>query len=96
MKRRALSKRLDNVCGIGGSGLIPGAYWVRIEIAKCRTQAEYDRAFDQAWEQVPMGAAVFHFPTLNEEEWQLAIQGLPPLIRYRSGIFLKTLLEGVE
>lgn len=89
MRRRTLARRLDGLDG--GGGLV----YVRLEIRTCRTQQEQDRAFAQAWKRVPAGAVVWCVPELTEAEYLAAasrhVAGLPPLINYRCGIYLKTL-----
>lgn len=89
MKRRNLTRRLDELDG--GRG----AVFVTLKIEGYTTQADYDRAFWQAWEQVPAGAVVFCFPKLDDLTWwqecERYCQGLPPLIDHRCGIYLKDL-----
>lgn len=93
MKRSALKRRIKQLDGTGAP--TSGEVWISLEIKDCSSQEEYDRCFEQGWKQVPPGAAVFCFPELNDEgyvaEVTRHIEGLPPLIDYRCGIYLKEL-----
>lgn len=98
MKRSALLRRFDQLGSTGVPKL--GEVWISLVIEHCSSQEEYDRCFEQAWKQVPAGAAVFCFPEPNEEELCDEIrrykEGLPPLINHRYGIYLKELAAGAE
>ena len=76
-----------------------GTVWVNLELVGS-TQAELDSAFEKAWAQVPAGAVVFHFPVANERDFLAEvtryIEGLPPLLNRRIGIFLKEPLREAE
>lgn len=93
MKRSALKRRIEQLDGTGTP--TSGEVWISLVIEDCSSQEEYDRCFEQGWTQVPAGAAVFCFPNLNDEEFGVMIkrynEGLPPLIDYRCGIYLKEL-----
>lgn len=92
-KHKSLARRIEQLDGTGAP--TSGEVWISLEIKDCSSQEEYDRCFEQGWKQVPAGAAVFCFPELNEEECVAELtryrEGLPPLIDYRCGIYLKPL-----
>lgn len=97
-KRKSLARRLDQLDGTGTP--TSGEVWISLVIEDCSSQEEYDRCFEQGWTQVPAGAAVFCFPNLSDEEFGVMIkrynEGLPPLIDYRYGIYLKAVPGGAE
>ncbi|MEQ1792735.1 MAG: hypothetical protein ABL970_00975 [Nitrospira sp.] len=98
IKGRSAGRRLKAV----EAELVPvmGNRWFSFELIGFTTQAAYDQAFEQAWQQVPDGAAVFCFPKLNDEEWLQEsaryMEGLPPLLDHRCGIYLKYEPAGAE
>lgn len=98
MKRSALMRRIEQLDGTGA--LTSGEVWISLQIEHCSSQEEYDRCFEQGWKQIPPGAAVFCFQELNDEEWcaELTrfIEGLPPLMDHRCGVYLKEFAVGAE
>lgn len=97
-KHKSLARRIEQLDGTGAP--TSGEVWISLVIENCSSQEEYDRCFEQGWKQVPQGAAVFYFPAQSDEEWCDELrrfkEGLPPLIDYRCGIYLKELATGAE
>lgn len=97
-KHKSLARRIEQLDGTDAP--TSGEVWISLLIERCSSQEEYDRCFQQGWKQVPAGAAVFCFPNLSDEELCEEIrrfkEGLPPLIDYRCGIYLKELTAGAE
>lgn len=97
-KHKSLARRIEQLDGTGTP--TSGEVWISLQIEHCSSQEEYDRCFEQGWKQIPPGAAVFCFRELNDEAWVAEItrfkEGLPPLIDYRCGIYLKALPAGAE
>lgn len=90
-RHRGIRRRLDKLDD--GGGVQPGSISVNLEITNCKTQEEYDRAFERAWDQVPIGAVVYVFRDFSDKEFEEAVDrynnGLPPVIDERFGLYFK-------
>lgn len=86
MKHKSLERRLDQLAEASQ------CRGVSIELGRCDTQAAYERAFAEAWMQVPAGAVVSCFMGDGDdpdEQWDGFMTGRYLMPQSIVGFYLK-------
>ncbi|MDP1948718.1 MAG: hypothetical protein Q8L77_14595 [Nitrospirota bacterium] len=87
MKHKCLERRIDQLADASQ------CREVTIELGRCDTQAAYERAFAEAWMQVPAGAVVSCFMGDGDdpdEQWEGFMTGRSLMPHNIIGFYLKS------